>query len=280
MTKIITLKLHSGSLTIGFNVSLEIAEEGKSAYLQKSGYLPANNQLYDESDRLLEMALNSALHRTRLETTKNQVKNVSEPDNCAKATQRVIQLFNQWLTSETFNSVRDQLLIAIAETRKSIRLLIATDDIVTQRLPWHDWTISTDNSHVEIGFCRHSYKQIQPPIKLNKKVKILAIIGDDRGINPAEDLKVWAKYGAQITPLIKRQKPEVIAHIGKPEGWDILFFAGHSHTEESRGFLKINASEYLTIANVRKSLNIAISKGLQLAIFNSCDGIGFARGRI
>lgn len=277
MTKIITLKLHSGSLTMGFNVSLEIAEEGKSAYLQKSGYLPANNQLYDESDRLLEMALNSALHRTRLETTKNQVKNVSEPDNCAKATQRVIQLFNQWLTSETFNSVRDQLLIAIAETRKSIRLLIATDDIVTQRLPWHDWTISTDNSHVEIGFCRHSYKQIQPPIKLNKKVKILAIIGDDRGINPAEDLKVWAKYGAQITPLIKRQKPEVIAHIGKPEGWDILFFAGHSHTEESRGFLKINASEYLTIADVRKSLNSAISKGLQLAIFNSCDGIGFAR---
>ncbi|MEX6777914.1 CHASE2 domain-containing protein [Limnospira fusiformis] len=277
MTKVITLKLNSGSLKSGFDVSLEVAEEGKSASLQNHGYLPANHQLYDESDRLFQMVLNSALLPPRLEAPKNQVKNVSEPDNCAEATQRVIKLLNQWLTSETFNAVRDEVLKAIADPRKPVRILIATDDIFTQRLPWHEWTISTQNAHVEIGFSRNSYKQIQPPIKFNRKVKILAIIGEDKGINPANDLKVLAKYGAAITPLINSTKSEVIAYIGKPEGWDILFFAGHSYTEEDGGVLKINNSEYLTIPDVKKTLTHAISKGLQLAIFNSCDGIGLAR---
>ncbi|MTF39538.1 CHAT domain-containing protein [Cyanobacterium aponinum 0216] len=55
-----------------------------------------------------------------------------------------------------------------------------------------------------------------------------------------------------------------------------MFFAGHSHTKNNKGIIFINPQERLTIVELKNALNKAIKKGLQLAIFNSCDGIGLA----
>jgi hypothetical protein len=64
------------------------------------------------------------------------------------------------------------------------------------------------------------------------------------------------------------------------QNWDILFFAGHSQSRSLEhgtcGYLQINAEEQLTIAQLRHGLRKAIGQGLQLAIFNSCDGLGIA----
>ena len=59
--------------------------------------------------------------------------------------------------------------------------------------------------------------------------------------------------------------------------WDIIFFAGHSKTEGATGRLYINQTDSLTIDELREALRKAIASGLQLAIFNSCDGWGLAR---
>jgi len=59
--------------------------------------------------------------------------------------------------------------------------------------------------------------------------------------------------------------------------WDILFFAGHSKTENDRGRIYINETESFTIHDLKRGLKKAISKGLKLAIFNSCDGLGLAQ---
>lgn len=58
-----------------------------------------------------------------------------------------------------------------------------------------------------------------------------------------------------------------------------MFFAGHSKTypDGRGGEFQINANERLTIADLQAALKTAISKGLKLAIFNSCDGLGLAQ---
>ncbi|NJS16965.1 MAG: hypothetical protein HC787_09235 [Nostocaceae cyanobacterium CSU_2_110] len=51
-------------------------------------------------------------------------------------------------------------------------------------------------------------------------------------------------------------------------------FAGHSQTEADTGRIYLNSEDSLTIPELRYALRNAVSKGLQLAIFNSCDGLG------
>lgn len=62
------------------------------------------------------------------------------------------------------------------------------------------------------------------------------------------------------------------------EEWDILFFAGHSYSQGDGdcGYIYINQTEKLAISELKNTLKRAIKKGLQLAIFNSCDGLGLA----
>ena len=58
--------------------------------------------------------------------------------------------------------------------------------------------------------------------------------------------------------------------------WDAIFFAGHSSTKSGKGILHLNSQEQLTIEQLRSGFKQAIANGLQLAIFNSCDGLGLA----
>ncbi|TAE01316.1 MAG: CHAT domain-containing protein, partial [Oscillatoriales cyanobacterium] len=62
-------------------------------------------------------------------------------------------------------------------------------------------------------------------------------------------------------------------------GWDILSFSGHSESEVdgSTGVICINDTDNLTVEQLKDSLKIAIQKGLEIAIFNSCDGLGLAK---
>lgn len=61
--------------------------------------------------------------------------------------------------------------------------------------------------------------------------------------------------------------------------WDILFFAGHSSSQgkDCTGRIYLNPTDSLTIGELRYALRKAVERGLQLAIFNSCDGLGLAR---
>ena len=59
--------------------------------------------------------------------------------------------------------------------------------------------------------------------------------------------------------------------------WDILFFAGHSETYRNQGRIFLNPTDSLTLSELRYGLRKAIDQGLQLAIFNSCDGLGLVQ---
>ncbi|MGD1918519.1 MAG: substrate-binding domain-containing protein [Pleurocapsa sp.] len=61
-------------------------------------------------------------------------------------------------------------------------------------------------------------------------------------------------------------------------GYHIFIFTGHigSYEDGTIGWIGINNQERLTIEEFKDSFKQAINQGLQLAIFNSCDGLGLA----
>ena len=78
--------------------------------------------------------------------------------------------------------------------------------------------------------------------------------------------------------MVEPQRKDLTEHLwGK--NWDILFFAGHSSSNKNgeSGRIYLNKTDSLTIGELKYALKKAIENGLQLAIFNSCDGLGLAR---
>jgi hypothetical protein len=76
--------------------------------------------------------------------------------------------------------------------------------------------------------------------------------------------------------LVEPTRREINNHLWE-KTWDILFFAGHSETENEEGKIYINPQESLTLSELRYGLRKAVEFGLKLAIFNSCDGLGLAK---
>ena len=105
-------------------------------------------------------------------------------------------------------------------------------------------------------------------------MRILAILGSDEGIDVAGDRRfLEGLRGAEVTFLVAPSRQMISDRLWE-RPWDILFFAGHSETQGQRGCLYLNAEEQLSLDELQYGLSKAIQRGLRLAIFNSCDGLG------
>jgi hypothetical protein len=84
------------------------------------------------------------------------------------------------------------------------------------------------------------------------------------------------KKGAELISLVEPSRTDF--NTLWEEACDILFFAGDSETHNNgqAGFIKINPHNTLSLMDIKKTLRTAIAKGLKVAIFNSCNGLGLA----
>ncbi|HEY9659271.1 MAG TPA: CHASE2 domain-containing protein, partial [Allocoleopsis sp.] len=87
---------------------------------------------------------------------------------------------------------------------------------------------------------------------------------------------------AEVVFLVEPERRELDRQLWDDQGWDILFFAGHSASyilpeQDQQNYLEINHSDRFTIPQFKHALRAAIVRGLQIAILNSCDGLGLAR---
>ena len=132
-------------------------------------------------------------------------------------------------------------------------------------------------------------------------IRILAVLGSSQGIDVEREACLLQQLpDATVEFLVSPSRQSFNAQLWRPEGWDILFFAGHSQTQESQtqesqisegqiqqdsmregsGRIYINeapTNNSLTLSQLEEALRAAIAGGLQLAIFNSCDGLGLAK---
>ncbi|MBP5975020.1 CHAT domain-containing protein [Brasilonema sp. CT11] len=106
----------------------------------------------------------------------------------------------------------------------------------------------------------------------------IIILGDSTNINVEADKQELETYcgEAEIVLLKEPSRKDLNQHLQDKIGWDILFFSGHSRTEGTQGRIFLNSHDSLTMAELRDALQIAIERRLQVALFNSCDGLGIA----
>ncbi|MEM9927072.1 MAG: CHAT domain-containing protein [Cyanobacteria bacterium P01_D01_bin.50] len=187
-----------------------------------------------------------------------------------------------WLNSKEFLNIERKLRSAL-NPEEEIKVIIQTNDFWLRRIPWYWWDFFEDYPKAEIALFKPDYKRsttlVQPNWTKNK-VRILAVMGNSIGIDPeAENRFLKSLQDAEVKFLIKPSRQKFNSYLWNSQGWDMLFFAGHSHTEEERGRIYINENKTnnsLTLEQLEEALKAAIENGLKLAIFNSCDGLGLA----
>ena len=186
------------------------------------------------------------------------------------------QQLNRWLETSAFNSV-DRQLRTYLSLGDEIRVILTAEDKEVLGYPWHLWQLFEDYPYAELALGPISYQRSlkKERIKERDQVAVLAVLGDARDIDVRTDQQLLSYLpGASVTLLAEPSLDELHQRLWQGQ-WDILFFAGHS-SSQGRGVLRLNPTETITAFQLKYALQTAIANGLQLAIFNSCDGLGLA----
>ncbi|NEN99985.1 MAG: CHASE2 domain-containing protein [Moorea sp. SIO3I7] len=271
MAKLVTLKL-DGDFEEGFRVTLEIGSESERPETELTGRLPPAPNIVNHYRewRSTYRSLGNSLRAIK-------IKRVAIGGSINNQSQGLCDRLNRWLRSELFSPLREKWLEKVGTTEE-VRVLIRTKNPQLRQLPWHQWEFLERYHQAEIALSTPEYQQ---PSKSHQsrdrhKVRILAILGNSEGINIQQDRQLLENLPfAEVTFLVEEPRQKLNEALWE-QPWDILFFAGHSETEAGRGRIHINQTDSLTIDELREALKKAIERGLSLAIFNSCDGLGLA----
>lgn len=282
MGKIVVLHLAAGNFEDGFRVILQIREDGNIPSTEITGKLPPCPELEKDysSWKLAYGSLAGSLRRLdwRLGAPVNQLTNISRIDG-QEAKQVLSKRLNTWLNSESFRPVKEKLLHKLNPSEE-IRVIIQTEDIGVRRLPWHLWDFFEYYPKAEVAFSATEYEKTEISAVSREQVRILAILGNSADIDIHKDRKLLENLPkAETTFLIEPPRRELNSCLWDDKGWDILFFAGHSLSQgnSETGRIYINSNDSLTMGELKYALRKSIERGLKLAIFNSCDGLGLVR---
>ncbi|MDZ8027210.1 MAG: CHASE2 domain-containing protein [Nostoc sp. DedQUE11] len=277
MTKLVVLKFGKGSFEAGFPVTLQIGEENSRPETEVIGELPPDQELP------LNFHFWQAIYRHldfagRPKGLPKLQKAISSDGECFQAAEKLRDRLNQWLQSESFRCIREKWLEKL-QKYDQIRVILQTEDYQLQKLPWHLWELIERYSNAEIALAAPSYEKVSFLSKSTTQVKILALLGDSHGVDIATDRLLLEQLpDTKIHFLVEPSCEDLTDNLWQ-QNWDILFFAGHSssHSTGETGQIYINQTETLTISQLKYALKQAVERGLKLAIFNSCDGLGLAR---
>jgi CHASE2 domain-containing sensor protein len=314
MTKLVIIEFDGDFKTEDLRVTLEVGEENAPHRIKLKGHLPANPALAEELQRhwydyrslegdyranlkknthnaFLDQHLSEGINVTKTQPNHPNNRYRIKPkkithkgslnqriERCRKSAQQLRDRLNTWLNSPGFRSL-DRRLREELSRDEEIRVLISTEDGDLQKLPWQEWEFF------------ESYPQAEPALSplesepvprlaetpLNPQVRILGILGDDQGINLQQDQDLLNSLPNTYVELMEKPEQKTIVEKLWEQPWDIIFFAGHSETQEGTGRIHINSEESLNTNTLWYGLRKAVERGLKLAIFNSCDGLGLSR---
>ena len=282
MEQRILLNLGQGDWQSGFASVTAQLWENEQPPIQFVGSLPPQPNLatnYERWQQLYEAIFGTQSRWRRaaadfeFETT--TPTNVSQQAFAALCTTLRTEL-NQWLAAATFAPI-DRRLRTQLSAPAAIRVMLTAHAPSVLRFPWRLWHLFDDYPNAELSLSLPDYSRALKQVQANpvSKVRILAVLGNDAGIDVATDRQMLSQLPeAQVTLLAQPTLSE-LQHQLWESSWDILFFAGHS-TSRGQGYLQVNATAALTVEQLKYALQRAVQKGLQLAILNSCDGLGLA----
>mgnify|MGYP001054252363 CR=1 FL=1 len=300
MAKLVVLKLDGDLNQHGFKAILEIGEEGQRPDLELLGQLPADRHLAESLQNHWHIKYRQAgsphsrkaIAGDRQERLQKQFQflnwrirpgkatydgHLTRIKECQESALELEEQFQKWLRSETFQSLDLRLREELSKDEE-IRFLVRTDDNQIKKLPWHLWDFCRRYARSEVALSSLSsvnYKKSQ--LSFKDKVRILAILGHREGIDIDRDRRFLEGLPqSEVTFLVEPKRQQINDKLWE-QPWDIIFFAGHSETEGETGKIYINPEESLEMRDLWYGLRKAVDRGLKLAIFNSCDGLGLAQ---
>ncbi len=285
MNKRIVIKIGSGSIETGYIATVQIGEEGTTPRVETQAHLLPAPDLPDLYQRWRQSYwLLGSSYRLEAHSGATNISNTLQVANCRAASRDLRDRLHQWLNSDAFRPIREKLLEQL-NPEDTIRILLQTQDPLLQRLPWYELQFLERYRRAEVGIGSLDYQQVTYPGTRSEKVRILAVLGDTTGLNTQTDQALLNTLpNADIHFLTEPSREIFNQRLWDASGWDILFFAGHSNSsldsrpecEEGNGEISLNATDKLTIPQLKHALKKAIERGLNTAIFNSCDGLGLA----
>jgi branched-chain amino acid transport system substrate-binding protein len=280
MSKVVIFTITSGNFEDGFPVTLRIREENGGVYREEVGEFPAAPDipgLYDEFQQNYNNldAVRQVINTSRgFDVDPDQTTNVSTPYQCRVAGKALEDRLLKWFEHPSIGQLR---VYVEEETAKdeSARVIFQTNDEILKKLPWHLWKLFEKRKRAWLSLGA----KYNPPSKpLKTPVKILAILGNDDGIEVHTDGKILTSLPGSKVETLKQPTRQSLCKQLRDGGWDILCFAGHSSTlkEGNDGVIQINDIDNPSLRELKNAFIKAKENGLKLAIFNSCKGLGLA----
>ncbi len=284
ISKRIVIKIGPGSLETGYTAAVQIGREGLNPQAETQAMLPPAPDLRDLYQRWRQAyGQIGAIYRITPLAGITNVSDVAARETCQALSRQLRDRLHHWLNSDAFRPIREKLLEQL-NSQDIARILLQTQDPLLQRLPWYELHFFQRYPGAEVGICALEYQLVTYPGTRSEKVRILAVMGSAAGLDTQVDEALLSGLSDVDIHFLKEPSLEAFNQsLWAEDGWDILFFAGHSRSRAGcnqdgmgSGEMALNATEQLTIPQLKHALRKAIDRGLNTAIFNSCDGLGLA----
>lgn len=281
MHKTVILELKGDLEQHGFYVTLQIVRSDGTLDTTLDGYLPPSVKLSSNLEQWQQdyRCLSTPGRAITPEFVRLDGK-IHPIEVCIESARQLAHQFREWLRANSFRNVELHLRQALMPT-EMVQVLIRTGNADAQALPWHVWDFVEQypNSEIALSGMRmsgpsHSTTTVSAP---RSQLNILAVLGDRQNIDIESDRQTLNQLpGAHVEFLVEPSHQQLSDTLYE-QPWDILFFAGHSMTApDGHGILRLNKTTSLTVEEIKYAVRRAIANGLQLAIFNSCNGLGLA----
>ncbi|MBX2863861.1 MAG: CHAT domain-containing protein [Leptolyngbyaceae cyanobacterium MAG.088] len=220
-----------------------------------------------------------------------------------EAEKGLVKGFQRWLGEGDGRTIQQQIQNELAQLARlnphqhggaDVFLACDSDDIA--RLPWELWSLATDTFPADtLRIVRTAMDEPEGGLRPRgalpgRKARILAVLGNDPNLPLQEDWKSVRslrsmahieQFSWQPDDTVVAIKQKFAHVICDSRGWDVLFFAGHSdETMVTGGRIAITPKVSLSISELEEYLTEARENGLQLAIFNSCNGLSIANSLV
>jgi hypothetical protein len=287
--KEIILRLGSGSLKTGFpsvNVELRHHHHGHQQNCwEATTSLPPAPELSDIYQKWQFLYQTSLQHDPQrgVKFAPATITNFAIQD-VQQITDNLTNALNTWLNQGSFHQKIQSQLRTELNAADRITIAIVTADILIWQLPWHRWDFFAAYNNCVEFFSKPQFKntpgrQPQP----NGQVDILAIWGNAPELELAQDLAALKQPKAAIKSCQPQSALEISDRLAAQQ-LDILFFGGHGETielelaagQKTLGTIYLDKNTPIPISKIKQDLKLAADRGLQIAIFNCCSGLGLA----
>jgi hypothetical protein len=206
--------------------------------------------------------------------------------------------FQYWLRHPELYEIKRTIVRTASsqETSLPIEVFLTCNTLELARFPWENWQIGLEAGlSGTIRIARTPLNIRHQTIKpQNRQSRILVILGDDTGLSFKTELETLKKQLNNLVYIeyvgwkwqvssndVTEIKAQILDALSTEQGWDALLFLGHSNeTNLTGGELAIAPNTSIFLSEIAPQLLKAKERGLQFALFNSCNGIKIAESLI